>query len=204
MCWNGADHEYRVETGFDNGTETSGYWYSFADDADGGRSTIEWPVSLGNDYSADAIDPVIDECDGVCGTFVLDAGTLDYKPYVGVGFLVAGSETYSGGPATTVDASVWGGICITYIADVAATLEIGLGDDKDATISYDNPFVTLQKSSAGNQVCKLWSEFKQGGWGRGKITGDEAATTLAVVKFKIQAADGTTGIFNILNISSYY
>ena len=66
FSWDGAASEYFVNTGLDNGTETSGYWYSFDDNAEGGLSTIIWPVALGNEYSEDALDPVIDACGGVC------------------------------------------------------------------------------------------------------------------------------------------
>lgn len=202
FSWSGADGEYFVNTGLDNGTETAGYWYSYADDADGGLSSIEWPVALGNEYSEDALDPVIDNCGGVCGTFTLSAGTLTYKPFVGIGFNVAGTATATGGAAEPADASAWGGVCINYTVDAAATLELGLGDDKDAAIGYDNPFVSLPKSASANSVCTPWSGFKQAGWGKGKVTGDEAGASLASVKFKIQAADGTTGSFNIISVSS--
>ena len=204
MCWEGTSGEYFVYTGLDNGTETSGYWYSFADDADGGQSAIEWPVPLGNEYSEDALDPVIDYCEGVCGTFTLSAGTLTYKPFVGIGFNVAGYETATGGAATPADASAWGGLCITYTVYVGASLELGLGDDKDAAIGYDNPYITLQKSASGNEVCALWYEFKQAGWGKGKVSGEAAGASLAAIKFWIRAADGTTGNFNIISISSIY
>ena len=202
FSWDGSAAEYFVATGLDNGTETAGYWYSYADDADGGLSAITWPVALGNEYSEDALDPVIDNCGGVCGTFTLSAGTLTYKPFVGIGFNVAGTATATGGAAQPTDASAWGGVCITYTVDVGATLELGLGDDKDAAIGYDNPFVSLPKSASANQVCTPWSGFKQAGWGKGKVTGDEAGASLASVKFKIQAADGTTGSFNISAVSS--
>ena len=202
FSWSGAAGEYFVNTGLDNGTETAGYWYSYADDADGGLSEVTWPVPLGNEYSDDALDPVIDECGGVCGTFTLNAGTLEYKPFVGIGFNVAGTATATGGAATTADATAWGGICITYTVDAPATLELGLGDDKDASIGYDNPFVSLPKASAASEVCTQWAGFKQAGWGKGKVTGDEAGAALAAVKFKIQAADGTTGSFNITAVSS--
>lgn len=204
FSWDGSASEYFVATGLDNGTETAGYWYSYADDADGGQSAIEWPVPLGNEYSTDALDPVIDNCGGVCGTFTLNAGTLTYKPFVGIGFNVAGTATATGGAATPADASAWGGICITYTVDVAASLELGLGDEKDAAIGYDNPFVALPKSASPNQVCTAWSGFKQAGWGKGKVSGFEAGASLASVKFKIQAADGTAGLFNIISISSIY
>ncbi|WP_290743966.1 hypothetical protein [Fibrobacter sp. UBA4309] len=204
MCWEGNSGEYFVYTGLDNGTETSGYWVTFGDDLDGGLSAIEWPVPLGNEYSEDAMDPVIEYCGGVCGSFSLNAGTLTYKPFVGVFFNVAGTATATGGAATPADASAWGGLCITYTVDVAASLELGLGDAADASIGYDNPFVALPKSASPNQVCTAWSGFKQAGWGKGKVSGFEAGASLASVKFKIQAADGTAGLFNIISISSIY
>jgi hypothetical protein len=129
---------------------------------------------------------------------------LTYKPFVGVGFNVAGTATATGGAATTANASAWGGICITYTTNVSAVLELGLGDDKDAAIGYDQPIVRLPKSASPNQVCTAWSGFEQAGWGRGRVTGAEAGAALATVKFKIQAADGTEGDFNIVSISSYY
>lgn len=197
--WYGDAGEYKVTTGFGDGSESdeSGYWYNYADDADGGASKVTWPVAIGNDYSDDALDPVIDHCKGVCGTFTLSKGTLTYKPFVGIGFnLVDGSQS----PA---DASAWGGVCITYTVDAQATLEMGLGDAGDAEIGFDNPFVTLPKSSTASTLNKAWSDFKQVGWGTGKITGSEAAAKLAAIKFKIQAADGTTGNFNIMSIGAY-
>ena len=44
--WDGYAMDYQIATGYDNGSGTSGYWYSFGDDADGGMSTIVWPVKL--------------------------------------------------------------------------------------------------------------------------------------------------------------
>lgn len=204
MCWEGDSGEYFVYTGLDNGTETSGYWVTFGDDPDGGLSAIEWPVPLGNEYSEDAMDPVIEYCGGVCGSFSLNAGTLTYKPFVGVFFNVAGTETSTGGDATPADASAWGGLCITYTVDVTAFLELSLGEEIDAAVGYDIPYVSLPKTAAGNSECFTWDEFKQAGWGRGKVSGSEAGASLASVRLKIQAADGTTGRFNIISISSIY
>ena len=201
FTWSGT--EYRVETGFDNGTDTYGYWYDYNDKADGGLSKITWPVDkLGNDYSETALDPVIDECGGVCGTFALDEGTLDYKPFVGLGFNISGTETTSGGSATPENVTGWEGICITYTVSVSASLELGLGDTKDAAIGYDNPYTTLPKSETADEVCTTWGKFKQAGWGQGKVTGEEAGAALASVKFKIQAATGTSGSFNISGVRS--
>ena len=203
MSWSGELSEYRVKTGFDNGSETSGYWYAFADHIDGGMSTITWPVEIG--YSSDALDPVIEECGGVCGEFKLDAGTLSYKPFVGVAFDVAGRNLEFGGEAMPADASVWGGLCITYTSDITAVLELSMGEKMDSSIvSFDIPFVMLPKAANVNEVCKSWDQFKQAGWGTGKLTGGDVAANLATVRFKIQGADGTTGRFNVISIRSLY
>lgn len=197
--WYGDAGEYKVTTGFGDGSESdeSGYWYNYADDADGGLSKVTWPVGIGNEYSDDALDPVIDYCKGVCGTFTLSKGTLTYKPFVGIGFnLVDGNQTQA-------NASSWGGICISYTADAAATLEMGLGDAGDQALGYDNPYVSLPKATTASTVNKAWGDFKQAGWGTGKTTGEAAAATLAAIKFKIQAADGTTGGFNIMSVGAY-
>ena len=205
--WDGSDGMPYIETGLDNGTETSGYWYTFEDTFDGGLSYIDWPAPLGNEYDDKAMDPVMEVCGGICGTAHLEAGTLEYKPFVGVAFNIAGTTSYSSdylADADLADASAWGGICITYTSDLPATLELGFGAYKDVLLEYDNPFVTLAKASVPDERCFEWSAFKQAGWGRGdKITGEEAGAELATIKFKIQAADGSVGQFNIMRIGSY-
>lgn len=198
--WYGDENVYQIDTELDAGTETAGYWFTYGDDADGGASKVTWPVEKGNEYSDDALDPIIDYCSGVCGTFTLDKGTLTYKPFVGIGFNIAGEDD-AGTPAPA-DASAMGGVCIAYSVDVAANLEMGLGDAGDAAIGYDNPFVSLPKSATGVVKEFEWSAFKQAGWGSGKIKGDEAAAKLVALKFKIQAASGTTGSFNIMSIGA--
>lgn len=191
LTWAGDACEYTINTGI-----AEAEWYMFNDSAEGGHSTITWPVPLGNDYTNDSFDPVIDECGGVCGTFNLNQGSMDYKPYVGVGFNLAGRA------ASEVDATAWGGICITYTSDVSVALLLGLSDEKEDAIGYDNPYTTLPKSETASEVCTAWGKFKQAGWGTGKVTGDEAAAALVAVKFKIQAADSTTGEFSITGIRS--
>lgn len=193
----GLDRDYRVETGFDDGYEESGYWFTYGDEADGGASKIVWPVPTGNDYSYDALDPIIDECKGLCGTAVLNKGSLDYNPYVGVGFnLVNGFQD-------AADASAWGGICVVYTSDIALSVELGMGDVMDSYVGYDNPFVSLPKAVTGSSKCYAWSSFKQAGWGKGHMTGPEAARQLVALKFKVQAANGTTANFNIISVGKY-
>ena len=201
VTWYGTDGVYQIDTGFDNGTETSGYWYTYGDDADGGASKIIWPIEPGNEYSADALDPIIDHCGGVCGTYSLNRGSLSYDPYVGLGFNLGGITEE--GYVTVVDASSMGGIRITYTSDAAAVLELGLGDMMDAELGYDLPYVNLPKATAPTTKAFTWADFKQAGWGRTKISGDLAAKTLAAIKFKIQGKDGMFGNFNIMAVGAY-
>ena len=193
--WVGADGDYRVDTGLDDGTETSGYWYSYTDSGDGGSSTIVWPTDLGNDYSDDALDPVIDYCGGLCFTVTLNEG-YDY-PYAGVGFNVTGGDQVGG------DASSWGGIDVSYVADGKFYLELAPEDEASVT-AYNNFTVTLASASTETIKSNAWSSFSQeSGWGN---TVDIAAVygDLAAVKFKFaNLTVGTSCYFNITKVGAY-
>lgn len=201
--WCGADGLERVETGLDYGDDNSGYWFVINDKADGGYSYVTWPVKLGNEYDDNSMQPVVEYCGGICGSFTLDKGVLDYDPFVMIGFNVAGNDV--SGKAYTTDASIWGGICIEYSSTVAGTLELGLGDALDASIGYANPAIDLPKATAGKVVDVPWSKFKQPAWARASQMMDlsEAVASLAQVKVKFQAKTGTTGDFNITSIGRY-
>jgi len=204
--WKGDSGEYQMTTELQGpgAYENAGYWYTYTDNADGGASKIEWPagVTLGNDYSDDALDNIIDYCGGVCGTYSLDKGKITYNPFVGIGFNVAGADDASGAQ-DIADATAWGGVCIAYTVDNAASLEMGLGDAGDAEIGYDNPAAALPKATTANVKDIAWASFKQAGWGKAKISGTEAAAKLAAIKFKVQAASGSKGSFNIMSVGAY-
>ncbi|SIO31457.1 T9SS type A sorting domain-containing protein [Fibrobacter sp. UWB11] len=192
----------QVETGIGNESNTYGYWFSYGDDGDGGESKVIWPVELGNEYSATAMDPVVEHCGGICGTAALAKGSLTYNPFVGIGFNVVG-EGASGDPVPG-DASAWGGLCITYTSAAAPSLELGLGD-VDATIGYANPAASLAKAASAAATKSIpWSGFTQPSWYKGttKMSGTDAAAQLVSVKFKIQAAAGNYD-FNICAIGPY-
>lgn len=195
--WIGANSEYRVETGFDDDTDTYGYWYDYNDnnetaDNGPGTSTITWPVRKGNLYSDDAMDPIIDYCQGICGTATM-GGPYAY-PFVGVGFNLSGEE--QGGN----DISSWGGICIGYKSTaIAPALEIAPADEGTVT-GYNNFKASLRIQSTEAVVDLPWSSFSQEkGWG----TMVDQATVLAsaaAIKFKIAANDGKSTEFNIATI----
>lgn len=200
--WYGSDG-YRVDTRLDSGAETSGYWYVYADDADGGKSKVEWPVEIGNEYSDFALDNVIEHCGGVCGAAVLDKGTLTYNPFAGIAFDVAGQTSKTNKTLAAADASAWGGLCITYKSEAAPSLQLGLGDF-DIQIGYANPVASLPKATSGTMKNFKWSDFKQPTWYKGgtQMDGEKAAKQLVSVKFLIQAPAGKYN-FNICAIGPY-
>lgn len=196
--WRGDENLYQINTELDNGSETSGYWFIFSDDADGGSSRIIWPVDQGNYYSDDALDPIIDVCGGLCGSYELSKGTLDYDPFVGVGFNVAGEDV--DGSITAADASDWGGICLSYASSHPVTVELGLTYEKEREYEWDLPIYTLPKSTTGSIKCIPWDNFKPMGWGSKTIRGEEASKQLASIRFKIQNRDKSKGTFNFMSI----
>ena len=201
--WIGDNGSSRINTGYDNGTETSGYWYTYGDDSDGGISVIEWPIPLVG-YDPDWLDPVIDYCGGICGKYILSKGILEYSPFAALGFNLAGLDDPQGnGNPVPVDASAMGGIIVTYTSDAPIRLELGLGETKDKEIGFNNPSVTLPKALSPTAKAFSWSQFKQASWGSAEISGEEASKILVALHFVIQGKDGLTGEFNIMRIEAY-
>ncbi len=191
--WIGTDLTEQIATGIANDTETAGYWFDYGDGGDGGKSAVTWPVPKGNEYSDGSMSPIIEHCGGICGTAVLDKGTLTYNPFVGIGFNVVGETSTTDNTPAAGDASSWGGLCITYTSEAAPSLELGLGDEVDASIGYANPAASLPKSTVGTSKTITWAEFKQPSWYKGdtKMSGTDAAAQLVAVKFKLQATAGS-------------
>ncbi len=194
-----------------------GNWFAAFDDGDGGLSKIVWPVELGNSYSDDVWNPVIVECSGFCGTAVLEKGSLDYDPFVYVGFTMVTDYSDENDPKLVpVDVSNWGGICVAYMSDVALTLELGLGDSLDALLGWGLPSVSLPKTEVTMQKCFHWDDFELPSWvklantvdqnwleesGWLKNAGAMAAARLVMVKFKIQAKPGSYK-FNVVAVGT--
>lgn len=189
--WSGANGDYRVDTGLDDGSDESGYWYTYSDDANSGTSAITWPVPTGNEYDDNALDPIIDHCGGLCGQVSLGAG-YDY-PFAGLGFNLTGPTQ------TGADVTAWGGLCITYTAGVAPILEIAPEDEATVT-EYNNYMSKLKVAASASTLNLAWSDFKQeSGWG---VTVPQASylTMIAAVKVKFSGKAGTSGDFNIIQV----
>ena len=190
QTWRGTDKAQRINTGYDAGTGTSGYWYEVNDNSEGGLSKVVWG------------DATTDQCEGICGTIVLDRGTMTYSPFVAVAFDLAGKNAQ--GELVAVDATDMGGICITYTSDFAPLLELGLDEKQDSLFAITTPNVSLPKTNTPNSFNFKWSDFKMPSWATrlNNISGEDAAKQLLSIRFKIQAAPGTSK-FDIIEVGSY-
>ena len=196
FSWAGYAHD-TVVVGCNNDIpEESRYWFPVDDNSVGGKSKVIFPNGM--EYTKENYVSIIETCEGFCANFVLNQDTLPYKPYVGAAFHVAGTD--ADGQPILADVSRAGGICITYTSTASAVLELGFNDEIDEAIGEDFPFVSLPKSETANEVCTTWGKFKQAGWGKGKVTGDDASLNLSTIRFKIQQADSTTGSFNVIAV----
>ncbi len=200
MYWCGEDLTFQVETGLDNGSDESGYWFTENDEEKGGESTIAWPVVLGNEYDDQSLAPVISHCNGLCGTAVLRQGVLSSTPFVNLGFLVAGPD--KNGKADVADASSWGGVCISYASKISAYIEMGANEETSRELGFDLPSVTLPEALSPTSKCFSWDNFKQQGWGEKEITGEELSHKLAAVRIVFRANTDTNADFYIFSISS--
>lgn len=176
------------------------------DNADGGKSSIVWPVEFAD--GVDSMTAVSEYCGGICGSAVLGKGSLTYNPFVSVGFTFARDS--SGNPAP-VDVSDWGGICISYKSEIMPMLVLKLSDSVITDVlKYAEPQAGLPKSFSYTIKCIPWSDFKIPSWFRGDDQGwkdnpgAKAAKQLVGVEFKLQSTPTNVGYkFNIVSISAY-
>jgi hypothetical protein len=203
--WFGLEIAPFVYTALDAGTETAGYWLFSDDHQQSGLSKTLLPTRLGNEYWEFGIEPVLEVCNGVCGTAVLDQGTSTATPFISVYINVAGETSTTDATPIAADASDWGGLCIIYKSEVAPILELGLNQNVEAAIGKAIPAKTLDKApNVAKTQCIPWSEFEQPSWykGEAKINGEQAAKQLVSINFKIQADPGRYR-FNICAIGPY-
>jgi len=212
--WNG-EVDYKINTN----NENTGYWFSYGDDAEGGQSTISWPVSMGNEYSDNTLDPVFEYCKGVCGTVELRGS--ETMPWAGIGIMLAEEDS-------TADVSAWGGICVTYASEYPVNVYLNVDVGGIDTISNVSPFmtypmITLPKTvtnaptlkkilepDAAITRCAKWSDFKVSAWAEynaaklSKVySGEEAAKEIKAINFVFMGNSDGKGKFNIVGVSTY-
>lgn len=190
--WDGSTNTTgRVETGFDDGTDTYGYWYEYTDADNAGTSAWVYPAGVEKDEYDNFFGPLTAATGGIKATATLNEG-YDY-PFVGFGFNISGEAKEA------VDITCWNGLIVDYESTIGIAVEIGIVDEKTVT-EYNN--YTANLTAGTGPVTLPWAKFKQGaGWGV-TIPQTTALTTANAIKFKISGNAGTSGDVFIKSVSS--
>jgi len=190
FLWDGTtDIVGRVETG--SPEETSGYWFNYSDDYEGGNSRFTFPPDVEPDTYDNFFGPLVEVYGGIKASVTLGDG-YEY-PYVGLGFNVW-SENQEG-----VDVSEWGGICIAYQSTIPFVIELGVEDEATLT-GYVNYRASVSASSTITAVDFSWAKFKSG-WGPGPSI-EDVLKKVAAIKLKFEGEAGTTGDILIQKLGS--
>ena len=188
--WDGTtDYEGRVETG--SPEETSGYWFNYSDDYEGGSSRFTFPSDVEPDIYDNFFGPLVEAYGGIKASVTLDEG-YDY-PYVGLGFNVW-SENQEG-----VDVSEWGGLCISYQSTIPFFIELGVEDEAILT-EYVKYRASVSASNLITYVDFSWAKFKSSEF-VGSVS-EDVLKKVAAIKLRFEGEAGTTGDFLIQKIGS--
>lgn len=204
VFWTGHDDDnYRVKTGLNCENGESGKWLLYSDNSLGGNSNIEWPTEPGNAFDDKALDPIIEECGGICGTFILGDNfplndgdtTYTVKPFVGVQFSITNSDTVGG------DITDWGGISISYKADAPMFIELVPENEKEF-LEANNYFKMIPRSSYNKYVQIPWSKFNP--WPKkNAISQKEFLKKVVAIRIYIEQEPGRNVDFGIYFIGTY-
>ena len=190
--WNGfALPLTYVETGLDNGTETSGYWFSFGDE-ESGNGKVVYPSSLGIDYTTG--DELFDYCMGVCGSL-----EFSKEGYLGVGFHVAGLVDPMDDNSLVAKANIssWGGLCVTYASESDLEVVLTYAQTSGFGDFSRMPKTTLPKSIELKTVCLDWKNYFM------SVFSEVSTTHLTSILFAVQGNANTKSRFNIRGLGKY-
>ena len=192
MLWDGfSNRSEKVLTG---GDETSGYWYEFNDNSEGGSSTIEFPSDVDTHIDGSPFSDLIEKYRGIQLGVAFGSGYE--KPYAGVAFNVW-SEEQEG-----VNVYPWGGLCLEYKSSIDFEIELGLENGAIPTMGSCS-FVASVPASTSEKVSDfVWEKFKNN-CGAG-VSPDimDVLKKVATVKLKFKGDAGTTGEFLIERIGA--
>ena len=149
--WNGPAIDYQVNTGVDNGSETSGYWFTFlAENSE--TSSVIFPRPNSEYVYGDELFLC---CEGVCGAFDF----VDMYGPMGIGFYVAGESAINDKTPALGDISSWGGVCITYASEDVLNVVLSNIQDEAYEKVREQPRFGLPKTLSLKTVCLNWDDF---------------------------------------------
>ena len=199
--WN-RESGYRVHTGFDNGTNTSGIWY-WTDNAK--DAAFDWPDSVTADYDSMALSKVIDKCDGsVCGNvnFNGDNSKASLK------FSLAGKD--SSGEFESIDAHSMQGICVEYFGkaiwvglDYDDSLSKELSGERFEVLLPDYKYTKKQAGQKGKELCLPWNAFRPTRYYRNADKIDDAVSHLRGINFIMAYPGSDSSYFEIVGLGRF-
>ena len=161
---------YRVRTGFDNGTNTSGIWTWHVEPGDGGNIRFEWPGVATDEFDSMALADVIDKCGGsLCGKVIYelngdktDSDAEDvFDRRASVEFYFAGKDSL--GNIGEIDARAMQGICVEYSGDISVELipsDSITNLNKISTLGFrTNSFNPENLLSKSKKTCNVFGGF---------------------------------------------
>ena len=185
FCWSGSvDENGRVITGSPD--STSGWWYEFSDENEGGRSDIQFPTDIETFDDGLFFGHLVESYGALKGEARLQDG-YEY-PYVGLAFNVWNIDKKG------ADITAWGGICLAYISTIAFSIELVPEDEK--MTEDDNYKAFVSKAPSGSSYNFPWDKFNQGGWGKAADR-DSVLKQVSSVRLIFQGTAGTSGDFSI-------
>lgn len=192
MLWDGFSN--RTDKVLTGGDETSGYWYVFNDNSEGGSSTIEFPPDVDTHIYGSPFPELIEKYRGIQLGVAFGSGYE--KPYAGVAFNVW-SEEEDG-----VNVYPWGGICLQYKSSIDFEIELGLEDGAIPTMGSCS-FVASVPASTSEKISDFGWEMFTNNCGAG-VSPDltDVLKKVASVRLKFSGAAGTTGDFLIQRIGA--
>ena len=206
---------YRVRTGYDNGTNTSGIW-TVSTFPDNGNIVMEWPANATTEYDSMALADVIDKCGGIlCGKALFKGGN-SVPEYIHEYYQKSGGNVYfdfylagknASGEFESVDVRNMEGVCVSYwgrffelqlITDDSVAAQLGTA--KFAV----NLFATY---SDVREVCYSWNRFGFISREAGKIgmlPKEDVLSHVRGIRFVLSAAyENQKEEFKIIGISRY-
>ncbi|MBR6448979.1 MAG: hypothetical protein IKS96_03340 [Fibrobacter sp.] len=171
---------------------TSGYWFDASDMDKELLATITYPVLNGELMGDNLMEAAAAKCGGICGTVEFaDSPKRVLSTSIGYSVNKDGS---------TVDASAWKGLCVTYESDFDMRLKLSSSKNGIAAGS-EMPFAEFPKLSKLGSRCAKWENFKQNNLN--DITSEEAAKKMGAVFFEFSGKAKQKGSFFIKGLSSY-
>ena len=171
---------------------TSGYWFDASDLDKELLATITYPVLDGKSNGDNLMEAAAAKCGGICGTVEFaDSPKRVLSTNIGYSVRKDGS---------TVDASSWKGLCVTYESDFDMRLKFSAG--KNGSIAgSDMPYAEFPKITKLGTRCAKWDNFRLNQLNN--ITSEEVAKKLGAVFFEFTGKAKQKGSFFIKGLSSY-